>query len=230
LEFASRPYGPILDVLARVDASPFELGAAATKQEQFDAIVDRFASIASRTALVVVVEDLHWADAATLDLLAYLGTRLHHMRVLGLASFRPDELHPDHPATAATAKVARNARAGRRRNLTGRWVIARDLHVEVANLNRLKPMEVVQRGSSRRAQGQTQATKRRPMPSIACMIGRPRNKLKREQVSGGKLEGRKFQTVAHVPVSWHSDAVRQETHALRNSRSAGLVRMAKAMW
>ena len=113
LEDARRPYGPILDVLARFDAAGPELAPAATKQEQFDAIVDRLASIASRTALVVVVEDLHWADAATLDLLAYLGTKVLRLRVLILASFRSDELHPDHPAIGGVAKLVRNARAGR---------------------------------------------------------------------------------------------------------------------
>jgi DNA-binding CsgD family transcriptional regulator len=113
LEFGSRPYGPILEVFARIDASPFELGAASTKQEQVDAIVDRLATIAAKTALVVVIEDLHWADAATLDLLAYLGTRLQHLRVLAIASIRADELHPEHPATAAMARIVRNARPGR---------------------------------------------------------------------------------------------------------------------
>ena len=113
LEDARRPYGPILDVLARFDATASELAPAATKQEQFDAIVERFARIASRTALIVVVEDLHWADAATLSLLAYLGTKLHNMRVLLLASFRPDALHPDHPAASGIAKIARGAKAGR---------------------------------------------------------------------------------------------------------------------
>ena len=39
---------------------------------------------------------MHWADAATLDLLAYLGTKLNRMRVLVVASFRSDELQPDH--------------------------------------------------------------------------------------------------------------------------------------
>ena len=112
LEFASRPYGPIIDVLARVDARPFELGAA-TKREQFDAIIDRFASIASRTALGVVIEDVHWADAATLELLAYLGSKLQRMRILVIASFRTDELNPENPATATVAKIARNAQAGR---------------------------------------------------------------------------------------------------------------------
>ncbi len=113
LEDARRPYGPILDVLAHFDAAGPELAPAATKQEQLDALVDRLASIASRSALVVVVEDLHWADAATLDLLAYLGTKAHRLRVLILASFRPDELHPDHPATGGVARIGRQARAGR---------------------------------------------------------------------------------------------------------------------
>jgi len=113
VEFASRPYGPILEILRRIDSGPFELGAAATKQEQFDAIVGRFTTIAAKTALVVTIEDLHWADAATLDLLAYLGTKIHAVRVLVLASFRGDELHPEHPATLATARIARGARAGR---------------------------------------------------------------------------------------------------------------------
>jgi predicted ATPase/DNA-binding CsgD family transcriptional regulator len=112
LQFANRPYGPIIDVLARVDAHPFALGAA-TKREQFDAIIDRFKSIALRTALAVVIEDVHWADAATLDVLAYLGSTLERMRVLVLASFRSDELHAENPATVSVAKIARNARAGR---------------------------------------------------------------------------------------------------------------------
>ena len=113
LEFARRPYGPILDVLTRLDASPSVLAPAATKQQQFDAIVERFASIASRSALVVVIEDLHWADAATLDLLTYLGTKLDRMRALVLASIRSDELHPDHPAAGGVANLDRIARARR---------------------------------------------------------------------------------------------------------------------
>jgi DNA-binding NarL/FixJ family response regulator/tetratricopeptide (TPR) repeat protein len=112
LEFASRPYGPILETLSQVDRQKFELGAASTQREQFEALAARFASISARNALIVVVEDLHWADAATLDFLAYLGARLHRMRVMTIASMRADELHSDHPATSATARIARYARAG----------------------------------------------------------------------------------------------------------------------
>jgi len=113
LEFASRPYGPLLDVLARVDTRPFELAAVASKAEQFDAIVARIVGIAAKSALVIAIEDVHWADAATLDLLAYLGPKLGRMRVLVVATYRTHDLPLDHPAVAAIEKISRDARAGR---------------------------------------------------------------------------------------------------------------------
>lgn len=112
-EFGGRPYGPILDALSTLDPSAAELTRTESKRQYFDAIVDRLGEIASRKALVVVIEDLHWADAATLDLLAYLGSKLQRMRVFVLASFRPDALHPEHPAAAGIEKVARSAQASR---------------------------------------------------------------------------------------------------------------------
>ena len=113
LEVANRPYGPTLDVLAGVGGVPFEIGAAQTQHEQFDALVDRLSSVAARAALVVVIEDVHWADAATLALLAYLGAKLHRMRVLVLASLRTDDLHAGHSTSAAIAKISRDASASR---------------------------------------------------------------------------------------------------------------------
>ena len=112
LEYGSRPYGPILDALAPLNATPFELARAATKHEQFDAIVGHLASLAARSALLVIIEDIHWADAATLDLLAYAGSKLQNVRVLVVASYRPDDLLPDNPATLAIPKIARHGRGG----------------------------------------------------------------------------------------------------------------------
>jgi DNA-binding CsgD family transcriptional regulator len=113
LEFGSRPFGPILDVLARFDDAPFSLESATSKQQQFDAIVARFAALAARSALVVTVEDLHWADAATLDLLAYLAAQLSRMRILVVASYRSGDLHAEHQAALGIAKIERAARTGR---------------------------------------------------------------------------------------------------------------------
>ena len=46
--------------------------------------------------VLVICEDLHWADQATLDLLKYLARRIAGQRIMLLASVRNDELPPDH--------------------------------------------------------------------------------------------------------------------------------------
>ena len=46
---------------------------------------------------IAVVEDVHWADEATLDLLRYLGRRLNGTTVLLIATYRDDEIGPQHP-------------------------------------------------------------------------------------------------------------------------------------
>jgi len=112
-EDGGRPYGPVLDALARLDGAPAELAPAASKTEQFDAIYARVAAIAARNGVVLIIEDIHWADAATLDVLAYLAGCVQRSRIVILASFRPDALHPDHPATRSIAKIARVTHAGR---------------------------------------------------------------------------------------------------------------------
>ncbi len=45
---------------------------------------------------LLIVEDIHWADEATLDFLRYVGRRIASTRVLAIASFRDDEIGPGH--------------------------------------------------------------------------------------------------------------------------------------
>ncbi|MFD7918698.1 AAA family ATPase [Streptomyces sp. NPDC059740] len=61
---------------------------------------------ASRT-LVIVVEDLHWADRSTRELFAYLLRALHAARVLLVATYRSDDLHRRHPLRPFLAEVDR---------------------------------------------------------------------------------------------------------------------------
>ena len=57
-----------------------------------------FEHLAERAPLVVVFEDLHWADATTRALIAFLARTLTERdRVLLVATFRSDELHREHP-------------------------------------------------------------------------------------------------------------------------------------
>ena len=46
---------------------------------------------------VAVIEDVHWADEATLDLLKFLGRRMQQVSVLLVITYRDDEIGPDHP-------------------------------------------------------------------------------------------------------------------------------------
>lgn len=70
-----------------------------TTQEQLKRELVSFLAEASQSRpLMLVIEDLHWADVSTVDMLAYLGARFETMRVLFLATYRPVEMQlSEHP-------------------------------------------------------------------------------------------------------------------------------------
>jgi tetratricopeptide (TPR) repeat protein len=59
--------------------------------------------------LVLVVEDLHWADRSTLDLLSFLVPSLGEAAVVLVASYRSDELGRRHPLRGWLAELGRHA-------------------------------------------------------------------------------------------------------------------------
>src|SRR5215207_6535840 len=62
----------------------------------------------SRTApVLLVIEDLHWADASTRAFLRFLAATLGDERVLLVATYRPDELHRRHPLRPLLAELER---------------------------------------------------------------------------------------------------------------------------
>ncbi|WP_448062025.1 ATP-binding protein [Cellulomonas hominis] len=63
--------------------------------------------------LVLVVEDLHWADSSSRDLLRFLVARLRNEHVLLVASYRADDLHRRHPLRPVLAEMARHPRVER---------------------------------------------------------------------------------------------------------------------
>ena len=90
-----RSLGPLLDIEPQLGDGIGPLLKEGLRAEVFDATL-RVLNCRDRASLVVF-EDLHWADEATLDLLRFLGRRLAGLRVLLVASYRHDELGPDHP-------------------------------------------------------------------------------------------------------------------------------------
>ncbi|WP_281278553.1 helix-turn-helix transcriptional regulator [Streptomyces tateyamensis] len=63
----------------------------------FEQIARLFERLAAEHPLVLAIEDLHWADRSTRELLSYLISTLHRSRVLVLATYRTDDLHRRHP-------------------------------------------------------------------------------------------------------------------------------------
>jgi DNA-binding CsgD family transcriptional regulator/tetratricopeptide (TPR) repeat protein len=90
-----RALGPLHDIARQTGGQLAALLAAGSSREQlFDALLDQLDQEARQ---VVVVEDAHWADEATLDLLVFLGRRLERTSALLIVTYRDDELGPDHP-------------------------------------------------------------------------------------------------------------------------------------
>ncbi|MFI6449152.1 helix-turn-helix transcriptional regulator [Kitasatospora sp. NPDC050543] len=63
----------------------------------FESTALLFERLSAGRTLVLAVEDLHWSDRSTRELLAYLLRTLHHARVLIVATYRTDDLHRRHP-------------------------------------------------------------------------------------------------------------------------------------
>jgi DNA-binding winged helix-turn-helix (wHTH) protein/tetratricopeptide (TPR) repeat protein len=92
--FSPRPLGPLYDFVGQLDAATRGLmGLAEARAELFVHVLESL----RRQLTVVLLEDLHWADAATLDLVKYLGRRIQTVPVLMLLTYRDDELSDQHP-------------------------------------------------------------------------------------------------------------------------------------
>jgi DNA-binding CsgD family transcriptional regulator len=58
---------------------------------------------------LVVLEDVHWADEATLDFLRFLGRRVENLPALVLATYRDDEVGADHPLSVTLGDLSSTA-------------------------------------------------------------------------------------------------------------------------
>ena len=92
--FGDRP-GP-----SSSDLSPLQL---------FDAVTATLAAAARDRPVLLVLEDLHWADSASRDLLTYLLRRVREERLLVVATVRTDDLHRRHPLRPVLAELGRLA-------------------------------------------------------------------------------------------------------------------------
>jgi DNA-binding CsgD family transcriptional regulator/tetratricopeptide (TPR) repeat protein len=104
--FTPRPLGPLFDVADRLGGELLDLCRADAPRDQLFAAllraVDRPGSLH-----VLVIEDVHWADEATIDLIRFLGRRVRGVPVLLLLTYRDDALGPADPLRVALGDLAR---------------------------------------------------------------------------------------------------------------------------
>lgn len=118
-ERLSEVIGPGRGELARLlpDLGPPEMGSAtrpdgsvtgtAAQARLFEIILGLLRRLSDERPVVVVLEDIHWADASTRDLLRFLVRNLRDARVLFVATYRSDEMHRRHPLRPLLAELER---------------------------------------------------------------------------------------------------------------------------
>ncbi len=110
------PYGPWLQIAHRVPASPVavappipRLDSAASQADVFAQARDFLVALAAQRPLVLLLEDLHWADSASLDLLRFIAHEIDEMPLLLLATYRGEEIDRRHPLAALVPLLVREA-------------------------------------------------------------------------------------------------------------------------
>jgi DNA-binding CsgD family transcriptional regulator len=86
---------------------PAPPGDGFERVQLFDGVLSLLVRLSELAPLLLVIEDLHWADRSTRDLLAFLIRTLRGGRVALVASYRSDELHRRHPLRPLLAELVR---------------------------------------------------------------------------------------------------------------------------
>lgn len=87
----------------RLSAEDRELGQIRV----FDAVLAALDELGEHGPALLVLEDLHWADRSTLDLLVFLLSRLTTQRLVVLATYRTDDVHRRHPLRPVLSELVR---------------------------------------------------------------------------------------------------------------------------
>jgi DNA-binding CsgD family transcriptional regulator len=110
------PYGPWAEALARAEAlTPPDLtgGGAGSQAALFAQVYEYLAALAQSQPLLLLLDDLHWADPASLDLLRVVARGLADLPLLLLVTYRSDELTRRHPLYPLLPLLVREAQAAR---------------------------------------------------------------------------------------------------------------------
>ncbi len=92
--FTPRPLGPLHDIALQTNG---ELSSLLDSDADRQVIFSTCFMELQNHPTIVVFEDIHWADEATLDLIKFLGRRIQRTPSFIILTYRDDELMPNHP-------------------------------------------------------------------------------------------------------------------------------------
>lgn len=94
--FTPRPLGPLYDIAQQTKGCLLTLlEEEAPRASIFSAALDEMRR--ERAPSITIIEDIHWADEATLDLLKFIGRRINRTNSMLIATYRDDEVGVEHP-------------------------------------------------------------------------------------------------------------------------------------
>lgn len=102
--FTPRPLGPLLDIAAGVRGDFEQLVQDGARAH--DVVAELIRELRERAPTIFLLEDVHWADEATLDVLRLLGRRVESIPTLVIATYRDDELDQSHPLRIVVGELA----------------------------------------------------------------------------------------------------------------------------
>ena len=109
--FTPRPLGPFLDIARVAGGELDQIPGSEAKPYEFATALMR--TLEKTPSGVVVVEDVHWADEATLDVLKIVARRIDSLPALFVVTYRDDELDRRHPLRVLLGELSLIGRADR---------------------------------------------------------------------------------------------------------------------
>lgn len=103
--YTPRPLGPLIDIAEQTGGELAELVDRCAGVSDLLSALSK--ELRQRPPTVLVLEDLHWSDEATLDLVRLLGRRVQTLPALVVATYRDDELDRTHPLRVALGELPR---------------------------------------------------------------------------------------------------------------------------
>jgi DNA-binding CsgD family transcriptional regulator len=92
---------------------PADARTASEQVRLFEALLELIDCLTTSAPLILILEDMHWADRSTRAFTAFLGRTLRQERVCLILTYRADELHRRHPLRPLLSELERLERARR---------------------------------------------------------------------------------------------------------------------